>query len=101
MNAIPNCSLEGASLVLSAILLSMPLFLINVALAGCKCHRPVTFTIHATVLFASLLAAVVIMFVDLPAHIAESLGRWLPLALFLQTVVLFFRRDQSRHANPQ
>ena len=101
MNAIPNSSLEGASLVLSAVLLSMPLLLINLALAGSKCHRTVTFVIHAGILLASFSAAVAIMIFNLPAHIAQPLARWLPLVLFLQTVVLFFRRDQSHNANPR
>jgi hypothetical protein len=96
MNSIATDTSLGLSLiVLSAIFASMPLGLINVALAASKCQRMTTFAIHATLLGAAGIVAIGLMLFDLPDDLVKALARSLPIFLLLQTVVLFFRRDQS------
>ncbi len=96
MNSIATDSSLGVSLVvLSAIFASMPLGLINVALAASKCQRVATFTIHVVLLASAAIVAIGLMMIDLPDDLVKALARSLPIGLFLQTVVLFFRREQS------
>jgi hypothetical protein len=96
MNSIASDSSLGVSMaILSAILVSMPLVLINLALAASKCQRNVTFAIHGILLAVAALVAISLMMVDMHADLVKALARYLPLGLFLQTVVLFFRRKQE------
>jgi hypothetical protein len=96
MNSIAtDSSLDVSLVVLSAIFAAMPLRLINVALAASKCQRIGTFAIHAVLLASAAIVAIGLMLIDLPDGLVKALARALPIGLFLQTVVLFFRRDQS------
>jgi hypothetical protein len=98
MNSIgTDSSLAVTLIVLSAIFASMPLGLINVALAASKCQRKATFAIHAIFLAGAALVAISLMMLDLPDDLVKALARSLPFGLFLQTLVLFLRRDQSQH----
>ena len=96
MNSIAtDSSLAVSLIVLSAIFASMPLGLINVALAASKCQRMGTFAVHAVLLASAAVVGIGLMMIDLPDDLVKALARSLPIGLFLQTVVLFFRRDQS------
>ena len=90
-----SSSLAVTMSILSGILVATPLMLTNLALTASKCDRSVAFTINIVVLCIALFVAVALMIFDLPAHLGETVAHRLPLILFLQTVILFFKRKNS------
>ena len=90
-----NSSLAITMSILSGLLIAIPLILANLALTASKCDRSVSFAINLVVLCIALATAVALMIFDIPPHIAERLAHRLPIILFLQTVILFFKRKNS------
>ena len=95
-----NSSLAVTLSILNGVLIATPLILTNLALTASKCDRSVTFAVNLAVVCIALFIAVALMIFDVPPRVAETVAHRLPILLFLQTVILFFKKKNSVDLQP-